>query len=229
MPLPLDAAKLVGRSLTSVFAILADQEDWDVACPRPDGSVQIWRRVETMIFSLDEPPTPPRPDTPELRALVRALESGELLVEADGGPAEGYAAILIPPGLWRQKHARRHWWLYREEDGGDRLEVLEEGRRVIETYYNPRFAKPAVQTAIYKSGAPGRPSSMHLIVAELKRCWDAGERHTKRGRDENVAEWARALVAWLNDKHPDAASVYSKSVANFIGPILRDLSKPKVP
>ena len=49
MPPSFDARSLAGRSLTSVFTAVADGSDWDIAQPRPDGSVSFDRHVEEMI------------------------------------------------------------------------------------------------------------------------------------------------------------------------------------
>jgi hypothetical protein len=59
-----------------------------------------------------------------------------------------------------------------------------------------------------RTGAPGRPSSMHLIEAEFEaRC----------KRDEvaaSLAEESRHLANWLKSNHPSAPPVTPKTIQN---------------
>jgi hypothetical protein len=189
MPLSLDAAALAGCNLAGVFVELIGSSDWNVAGPRPDGSVSFWWQHLAMIGGGD---TPSPSDTPGLRELLRKLEAGELRVEADGGPAEGYAAIPIPPGLWRQKSHARHWWLYREADSGGRLEVLEQGRRVA-TYYNPRFGQAT--TAPQRATADTHQSKHRENDKVIARGVEIA-----RGNGGNASKAAKALYA---EKYPE--------------------------
>lgn len=61
-----------------------------------------------------------------------------------------------------------------------------------------------------RSGAPGRPSSMHLILTEFQ------ERIRGRRVESTLAEQARLLLAWLIEQHPTAARPTTKTVANRI-------------
>jgi len=74
----------------------------------------------------------------------------------------------------------------------------------------PAPATPPAPAEILSTGAPGRPSSMHLIRAEHRRRLDAGEAH------ESLAAEARYLAAWLAQQHPTAPRATAKTVENAI-------------
>ena len=67
---------------------------------------------------------------------------------------------------------------------------------------------PMKHREIYRSGAQGRPTSMHLIVVELDRRRDAEETLSTQ-----MAE-AAALADWLKHKHPRAAPATAKTIRN---------------
>ena len=74
----------------------------------------------------------------------------------------------------------------------------------------PLPASPPEPALIISSGAPGRPTSMHLIRSEHRRRLDAGEAH------ESLADEARYLAAWLARQHPAAPQPTPKTVENAI-------------
>jgi hypothetical protein len=57
-----------------------------------------------------------------------------------------------------------------------------------------------------RSGAPGKPSSMHLILGEHERRHAAGKTAQSRGKE------GEALVAWLRATHPSAPPVSAKRI-----------------
>ena len=59
-----------------------------------------------------------------------------------------------------------------------------------------------------KTGAPGRPSSMHLVEREYRARGDRGD--TKA----SIGEEAKVLSEWLRSTHPDAPRLTSKTIAN---------------
>jgi hypothetical protein len=69
---------------------------------------------------------------------------------------------------------------------------------------------PAAAPKIPSTGAPGRPTSMHLIRVEHRRRLDAGEAH------ESLAEEAKHLATWLAQQHPAAPQPTTKTVENAI-------------
>ena len=56
----------------------------------------------------------------------------------------------------------------------------------------------------YQSGAPGRPTSMHLVEVEFRARWDRGEAKTSIGAE------ARMLSEWLQKEHPDAPQLTAR-------------------
>lgn len=58
------------------------------------------------------------------------------------------------------------------------------------------------------TGAPGRPSSMHLVEAEYRARCDRGEAEASIGAE------AKALAEWLQTKHPHVPQLRPKSIAN---------------
>jgi hypothetical protein len=66
-----------------------------------------------------------------------------------------------------------------------------------------------------RTGAPGRPTSRHLILAELERRALAGIMDAKVGAE------ARALAAWLKETHPQ----YPPTTASTAENIIRDRHK----
>lgn len=73
-----------------------------------------------------------------------------------------------------------------------------------------------------RSGAPGRPSSMHLVKAEFKRRVERGE------VERSVAEQARVLEFWLKQNHPTSPPLKAKAIENGIRDDHR-LHKPTPP
>jgi hypothetical protein len=57
-----------------------------------------------------------------------------------------------------------------------------------------------------RSGAPGKPSSMHIVLNEHKRRHDAGETASSREAE------AEALEAWLKSAHPAAPKATAKTI-----------------
>jgi hypothetical protein len=67
---------------------------------------------------------------------------------------------------------------------------------------------PAPQTIITKTGAPGRPSSMGIVLAEFERRRMSGRCETSREAE------AQKLAAWLKEKHPDMPVPTAKTIRN---------------
>jgi hypothetical protein len=61
-----------------------------------------------------------------------------------------------------------------------------------------------------RTGAPGRPTSMHLIEAEHAARWDRGEAAS------SVAAESRALQAWFKLAHPHSPPPTSDTIENKI-------------
>ena len=87
----------------------------------------------------------------------------------------------------------------------------------------PRPEDVAIPPA-FRTGLPGRPTSWHLIEAECRKRYAAGERHPGRG-DESRAEWARTLIKWLKSTHEGATIPTEKAVRNKLPEVLRELAR----
>lgn len=71
-----------------------------------------------------------------------------------------------------------------------------------------------------KTGAPGRPSSMHYIRAEFERRAKAGT------LEKSLQMEAELLVAWLRSTHPGTPALTAKTVCNTIRAAYRAAKKP---
>jgi hypothetical protein len=65
-----------------------------------------------------------------------------------------------------------------------------------------------VPPEMYRSGAPGRPTSMQLVEAEHGARWDRGE-----ALQRIVAE-SKFLSEWLKHTHPTAPRLKDKTIRN---------------
>jgi hypothetical protein len=75
----------------------------------------------------------------------------------------------------------------------------------LDEYIDHMWPSPV---AVPKTGAPGRPSSMHLILAEFQR--RLANQLTEPSR-EAEAKW---LAAWLTTAHPTAHPCTAKTIKN---------------
>jgi len=60
----------------------------------------------------------------------------------------------------------------------------------------------------YRTGAPGRPTSMHLVEQEWRDRWQRGDAETGIGAE------AEALAEWLRTEHPDTPQLTPKTIKN---------------
>lgn len=72
-----------------------------------------------------------------------------------------------------------------------------------------------------KAGAPGRPTSMHLVRTELE------ERASRNELAATVTDEAKALSQWLAATHSDCPPLTAKTIRNNIGGRYRELTRPK--
>jgi hypothetical protein len=68
------------------------------------------------------------------------------------------------------------------------------------------------------SGAPGRPTSMHLVEIEAKN------RITLGIAEPTVTAESEVLSRWLQDNHPGEPQLTPKTIRNRIAPLCRGLS-----
>ena len=66
------------------------------------------------------------------------------------------------------------------------------------------------EAARYRTGAPGRPGSKHIVLKEFMR-------RAKRGdAEETIAAESHVLSDWLREKHPLAHPITPRTVENAI-------------
>lgn len=73
---------------------------------------------------------------------------------------------------------------------------------------------PTLSIKTYRTGLPGRRTSKHLVEAELRRRFEAGERHA------TFAGWAKVLSEWLT-AIPEAAPMGPATLANELPKIFK--------
>lgn len=72
------------------------------------------------------------------------------------------------------------------------------------------------------TGAPGRPSSMHLVIMEFE------SRASRNDIEQTATEQAQVLADWLKQKHPTQPKLTRKTIRNNIGQKYRQLKGPKL-
>lgn len=87
------------------------------------------------------------------------------------------------------------------------LDRIRDAQKIVKAPSAPD-SKPVSQPAVPETGAPGRPSSMHLIKPEFQRRADAGT------IEKSLNKESQALVAWLKTAHPAMPPLTPKTVAN---------------
>jgi hypothetical protein len=150
---------------------------------------------------------------------------------------------LAPRRSGRTRYDPLNTWIEKEEAEGELPKAREVGetvepdrgksrpafvpaQRVIEEVYPdgvPDQATAKAEAGVPRtSGAPGRPSSMHLIEIEHRARWERGE--TQSG----VAAESRALRDWFVAKHPNAPPPSPSTIENRIRREYRQLAaKPR--
>jgi hypothetical protein len=158
-----------------------------------------------------------------LRLLRRELQSGT--IEATGIFVGSMRRERIAPVLWCDLKAFSH----REQDyvttepggnwGGTQFEqMLFPSAAVLAIWPMPGTAQ--IESTAPKSGAPGRPSSMHLIEQEFQR-------RVAEGKIEGrLSQQARVLADWQKATHPDQPNATPKTIENRIRSAFRRARNP---
>jgi hypothetical protein len=164
--------------------------------------------------------------------FMRYLHQGMLRPSAMGDDGGVYE---VPAHLWASKHAEDLF------DNGGYLEVrngllavprglpqtdtatvlvngddLQRFITAINEGSIPGVA-PEVKADPYRTGLPGRPSIAHLILAELRRRFAAGE------FNPTISAEAQALRQWTISNHPEVSAPIDKSIENLIRPLYNAL------
>lgn len=135
--------------------------------------------------------------------FMSKLQSGALAAWArEGSPLTPWRTI--PPSAWRTLTL------------GDVMKGTANGPGVA--LFDIRVGVPVALTTpepvavppLPETGAPGRPSHMHLIIAEFERRAQAGE------LENSLAREAATLAAWFKANHPGKQPLTPKAVENRI-------------
>jgi hypothetical protein len=142
------------------------------------------------------------------KSLWNALQDDQL--QATGIPTDGEKREHIPDFEWRDLKAFEE----RERDVV-RFEPLSRKGYIniaLRRQSVLRFWPPQNQnlSAGYRTGAPGRPTPMHLVVAEHSRRLADGRAET------SVVAESEQLAQWLCNAHPDLPALKPKSIRNKI-------------
>jgi hypothetical protein len=142
--------------------------------------------------------------TPENRAgYLEGQQASELLIRARESP-EGFSFVSRHLVLMKEAvldFARRHqlpspsWWT-------DAANVAVQSGRTGHIESGSDAALPE------RTGAPGRPTSMHLVTVEYDARWERGDVL------DSIGEEAEALSRWLTNTHPTAPKLTAKTIAN---------------
>lgn len=81
-------------------------------------------------------------------------------------------------------------------------------RRFSQVTVFPEKVAAAEQESVTRTGAPGRPSAMHLVEAEFVRRAEEG------AIEESLAQQAKALAAWFEAAHPQLPCPTPKTIEN---------------
>jgi hypothetical protein len=175
-----------------------------------------------------------------LAELLAAIDSGELAASVPHAPDNEFWRRFLKPmvhGLRARAEAGEppsleEWpWAHPIMIRAGVLEIWLDGRlrpasgpESKDAASEPDTAAPP-RAALYSTGLPGKPTSWHLIEAECRCRWEAGERYPNdRTGQESPSEWARALVEWLRTVHSEAPQPKPKTLTNKLSPLLRLLT-----
>jgi len=117
-----------------------------------------------------------------------------------------------------------------EPEGWVELYLHERGSIPLLTETDQAYSgsKAIKQEPVYRTGLAGKPTSWHLIQAECRRRWQAGERHPGN-IGESRSDWGRILLEWLKREHPSAPRPTEKTLKSKLGGLLRELARSDRP
>lgn len=78
----------------------------------------------------------------------------------------------------------------------------------------------AVGSSVYQTGAPGRPSSAHLLKTEVER-----RRRANIVPPDTLEAYAKDLLEWLHREHPRAPPIKLRSAQNVLREAYRRAQK----
>lgn len=147
------------------------------------------------------------------RQLWEALADGKLIASAEKG-SDGGAIVEIPTYEWSRLEINGTIHLS-DELRFTNLVMSVAYRNVLLRRSQVMENWPENTRVEAVSGAPGRPSSMHVVLNEFRRRSENGD-----ALSTNTAE-AEHLSRWLSENHPTSPPVKPKSVRNKLGGLRR--------
>jgi hypothetical protein len=169
------------------------------------------------------------PDDPEYQAEYLARQRYEaarleLLTRLEAGALQ---AVVIDPRNGRAYKVDRNIWRRNDaEHFIDRGQAPYRGvhcEQIGTLYIKIQSAAERTATALVsdRSGAPGAPSSKHLVKTEFQRRIDASE------IEQSLAEESKVLSCWLAKTHPGLRPMQARTIENSIRDTWRKHKKPQ--
>jgi hypothetical protein len=148
--------------------------------------------------------------------LVNNLRAGSLVAR---GFMHGHLDLKDIPAGWWNSNVKFDLGANSAEANGSKVV----GVLVFDAGWELSFGKQVdasseTISASDRTGAPGAPSSMHLVGLEMRRRHAAGIMTTSSMQAE-----AKELEAWLRTKHPGFRIARAKTIQNQLGALWREL------
>jgi hypothetical protein len=147
------------------------------------------------------------------KSLWNALQDNQL--QATGIPPDGEKRVPIPDFEWRDLKPYEE----RERDVVRYEAISRRGYNDVALRRQSVLSLWPHISADYRTGAPGRPTPMHLAFAEYRRRLEEGT-----AKDRVTAE-SEYLAGWLADTHPGLPQLKAKSIRNKIAEEHRNAKK----
>jgi hypothetical protein len=138
----------------------------------------------------------------DARVSLQKIEAAGLFGKLRRGELAAWGRIGSPIGAWEQPPAEA--WAALWIDDLDAGTVKGEGVALFDV----RVGEPCAIEVLPVSGAPGRPSSMNIVLDEHKRRRAVGTTEPSRQRE------GEALAHWLKATHPLAPRLTGTTIRN---------------
>jgi len=90
------------------------------------------------------------------------------------------------------------------------IAVIQDGHKVAPPPRPEAQRKPVSDAIAYRTGAPGRPGSRHLVENEIK------DRIERGNVEKTLSAQAKVLSEWLRGAHPGAAPMGKAAIENAV-------------
>jgi hypothetical protein len=127
---------------------------------------------------------------------------------------------IIPRNAWSGEPDWENGSLYFNGCTYSQIAVVKEIKLSKEKWKSVKeIAGADASQRITRTGAAGRPSSMHVIEIELRR------RIEQKEAEKSMMGESKYLASWLKEGHPDLPPVTPKGIANKLGKLFRALKE----